>query len=112
MKPSYYPWPNLGLGSTAGVYSPAVVIFRDDLDHDCVELPESQRKVVSVITVAAPRCPELTTDGLSFRNASDLKDLRGKIRLVYRMAAVHKKTSLVLGKHLPSFAAIHNHLQI
>ncbi|KAJ7080728.1 hypothetical protein B0H15DRAFT_786963, partial [Mycena belliarum] len=51
---------------------------------------------VSVITVAAPRRPELTPDRLAFKNPSDLDDLRGKIRLVYRMAAHHGQEFLVL----------------
>jgi len=97
LKPSYYPWPNLGPGSVAGVYSPGIVIFKDDLDHNCVELPKADRRVVSVITVAAPRFPALTKDGTSFKNSSDLEDLRGKIRLVYRMAAHNGQQYLVLG---------------
>lgn len=98
LKPSYYPWPNLGPGCIAGVFSPAVVIFKNDLDNDCADLPVDDRKVVSVITVAAPRGSRLTGDRLAFANASDLEDLRGKIRLVYRMAAHNGKTSLVLGE--------------
>jgi len=97
LKPSYYPWPNLGPGSVAGVFSPSVVIFKDDLDNDCKDLAKDKFAIVSVITVAAPRAPELSEDRLSFKHASDLEDLRGKIRLVYRMAARNGKTSIVLG---------------
>ncbi|KII87163.1 hypothetical protein PLICRDRAFT_246234 [Plicaturopsis crispa FD-325 SS-3] len=97
LLPQYYPWPNLGPGSVAGIFSPGVVVFKDDLDHDCVELPVEERVVVSVITVAAPRVPALTGDGQSFANAGDLEDLRGKIRLVYRMAAGNGQDRLVLG---------------
>lgn len=73
------------------------MIFKDDLDHDCAELPKSQRRVVSVITVAGPRRPKLTANGEGFANRSDLEDLRGKIRLVYRMAAHHKQRYIVSG---------------
>lgn len=97
LKKSYYPWPNLGPGSVAGIYSPGVVIFKDDLDHNCVDLPEADRRVVSVITVAAPRGPKLTEDELGFKNESDLEDLKGKIRLVYRIAGHNRQTYLVLG---------------
>ena len=97
LKPAWFPWPNLGPGSVAGGYSPGVVIFKDDLDHDCVDLPKEDWRVISVITVAAPRGPKLTVDGQSFENESDLNDLRGKIRLVYRIAAHNKKRYLVLG---------------
>ena len=98
LKPSWYPWPNLGPGSVAGGYSPGVVIFKENLDHDCVNLPKEDWRVVSVITVAAPRAPRLTVDDQSFANESDLNDLRGKIKLVYRIAAQNKKRYLVLGR--------------
>lgn len=96
LKPSYYPWDNLGPKSIAGVFSPGVVVFKDDLDHDCINLVPNERRVVSVITVAAPRCPALSEDRSTFRNISDLEDFRGKIRLVYRMAAHHGQQYLVL----------------
>ncbi|KAF7368864.1 hypothetical protein MVEN_00212000 [Mycena venus] len=97
LKESYYPWPNLGEGCIAGVYSPGVVIFRDDLDHDCVELPIEERRVVSVVTVAAPAWPELTPDEQAFLQPSTLTYLQEKIRLVYRMAGHNGQQSLVLG---------------
>ncbi|KAG7097566.1 hypothetical protein E1B28_004903 [Marasmius oreades] len=96
LKVSYYPIPNVGEGSAAGIYSPGVVIFRDQLENACTELPIEQRRVVSVISVAAPRWPALTDDGMSLRRRTDLDDLRDKIRLVYRMAAYYGKTHLVL----------------
>ena len=73
------------------------MIFRDDFDHDCQELAEDKWRVVSVITVAAPCFPKLTKD-LEFANPSDLEDLREKIRLIYRMAAVNGNEYLVLGE--------------
>ncbi|EEB93444.1 hypothetical protein MPER_07893 [Moniliophthora perniciosa FA553] len=89
-------FPNVGSGSTVGVYSPGVVIFKDQLQNACADLPPNQRRVVSVISVAAPRWPELSDDGRSFRRHSDVEDLREKIRLVYRMAAHNEKRYLVL----------------
>lgn len=100
LRHEWYPWPNLGRRSVAGIYSPGVVVFRDTLDHALEELPDDERFVVSVITVAAPRCPALTTgaDGRPvFARESDLNDLREKIKLVYRCAAHNGQTSLVLG---------------
>ncbi|KAJ7083604.1 hypothetical protein B0H15DRAFT_784662 [Mycena belliarum] len=97
LKASYYPWPNLGDGCVAGVYSPGVVIFRDDLDHDCVELPRDARRVVSVVTVAAPAMADLTRDRQAFANPSTLAYLREKIRLVYRIAAHNGQQYLILG---------------
>jgi hypothetical protein len=98
LKPSYYPWPNRGPRSIAGIYSPGVVVFKEDLDHDCVDLPLSERLLVSILTVAAPCVPPLKADRRAFLHASTLEDLRGKIRLVYRMAAQNGHYRLVLGK--------------
>ncbi|KAG6863324.1 hypothetical protein C0991_006726 [Blastosporella zonata] len=98
LKPEYYPWPNTGLGSVSGVYSPGVVIFKDDLDHDCADLLQSDRRVVSVITVAAPRRRPLNKDQTAFKDSSVLDDLRGKIRFIFRMAAHKGHHNLILGK--------------
>jgi hypothetical protein len=72
------------------------VIFRDDLNHDCETLPEEEWRVVSVLTVAAPRRPKVTPDK-EFANPQQLEDLREKIRLVYRMAASNGNQFIVLG---------------
>ncbi|KAJ6617518.1 hypothetical protein B0H10DRAFT_2164385 [Mycena sp. CBHHK59/15] len=85
LKKSYYPWPNLGEGCVAGVYSPGVV------------LPKAERCVVSIITVAASRHPELTPNKRASKFPATLADLRGKIRLVYRMAAYNGQQYLVVG---------------
>ncbi|KAK0480060.1 hypothetical protein IW261DRAFT_1335808 [Armillaria novae-zelandiae] len=99
LSEAYYPWPNIGPGSVAGVYSPGVVVHRDDLDHELVEFPrESEKRIVTaVLTVAAPHSPQLTKDRQRFADPSVLEDLRGKIRLVYRMAASNGKEYIVLG---------------
>jgi hypothetical protein len=81
------------------VYSPGVVVFKDDLDHECANLRKADRLVVGVLTVAAPRGPRLSADGEAFADAGVLEDLRGKIRLVYRMAAHNGHPHLVLGKY-------------
>uniref|UniRef100_A0A0W0FLT1 Microbial-type PARG catalytic domain-containing protein n=1 Tax=Moniliophthora roreri TaxID=221103 RepID=A0A0W0FLT1_MONRR len=97
LKPEYYPWPNLGPGSVAGVFSPGIVIFKDDLNHNCKDLESEERRIIGVITVAAPRGPKLTSNGKNFANENDLNDLREKIRLVYRMAARNGREYMVLG---------------
>jgi hypothetical protein len=113
LRPKHYPWRNIGPKSVAGMYSPGVVIFKDDLDHDCIDLPQEEYLVVGVLTVAAPRHPPcaLGVDGpdvsTSIQRITDssvriselgiLEDLRSKIRLVYRMAASNGHTHLVLG---------------
>lgn len=73
------------------------MIFKDDLDHDCVDLAPEERRAVSVITVAALRSPPLTADGEAFAWPASLNDMREKIRLVYRMAAHNAQEHIVLG---------------
>ncbi|KAF3006063.1 hypothetical protein E8E13_010947 [Curvularia kusanoi] len=97
LKPEWYPFPNTGPGSCAGIVSPNVVVFKDTLDNDLVDLPVEQRHVVTVITVAAPCGPRLTADGGDFADAGQLNDLKEKILLVLRAAAVNGVTKLVLG---------------
>ncbi|KAH8105984.1 hypothetical protein BXZ70DRAFT_1004276 [Cristinia sonorae] len=93
LQDRWYPWPNVGNGSVSGIFSPRVVIFKDDLDHNCVDLEPSERRVVSVITVAAPRSPRLTNGRIV---PQTLEWFREKIRLVYRMAAHNGREYLVL----------------
>ena len=71
------------------------MIFKDDLDHSCVDLPVDKRETVAILTVAAPRLPELLNSRIL--NSSDVHDLREKIRLTYRMAAHNRNQVLVLG---------------
>lgn len=97
LKPEWYPFPNTGPGSCAGIMSPNVVVFKDTLDRDLIDLPAEQRHVVAVITVAAPCHPRLADGREDFGDPSELEDLREKILLVLRLAAVHGVTSLVLG---------------
>ncbi|KAL5407888.1 hypothetical protein PMIN06_007037 [Paraphaeosphaeria minitans] len=97
LKPEWYPWPNTGPGSCAGIFSPDILVFKDTIDKDLVELPAAERHLVSVITVAAPCRPKLTEDGEQFALVSDLEDLREKIILTLRMAATNGVTKLVLG---------------
>ncbi|KAF2444916.1 hypothetical protein P171DRAFT_286137 [Karstenula rhodostoma CBS 690.94] len=97
LKPEWYPWPNTGPGSCAGIFSPDVVVFKDTIGNELVQLPAAERHLVSVITMAAPCLPKLTEDGERFAVASDLEDLREKIILTLRMAAMNGVTKLVLG---------------
>ena len=59
-------------------------------------------RVVGVVTVAAPRGPKTKRDSSEdgeevFADPEVLEELRGKIRLVYRMAASNGNEYLVLG---------------
>jgi uncharacterized protein (TIGR02452 family) len=97
LNPEWYPFPNTGPGSCAGIISPDVVVFKDTLDRDLVDLPVNQRHVLAVITVAAPCFPKITDNGEDFADDSELHDLREKIILTLRLAAFNGVTSLVLG---------------
>jgi uncharacterized protein (TIGR02452 family) len=81
----------MGPGSAAGIFSPAVTIFRDE---NFTNLAPADRRIVSVISVAAPR---FRREADAFSKPNELLDLRQKIRLIYRMAAHNGKTFLVLG---------------
>ena len=76
------------------------MIFKDDLDHSCVDLPVDEREIVSVITVAAPRGPK--TEHGRFAKSSTVHDLREKIKLAYRMGAHDGKQVLILGVWFPA----------
>ncbi|KAH4927487.1 hypothetical protein HBI79_138300 [Parastagonospora nodorum] len=95
LKAEWYPWANLGVESCKGIYSPGVVVFKDTLENNCVDLPEPH--VLGVITIAAPCQPALTPDGQGFANETDLNDLRERIVLILRIAAENGARSLVLG---------------
>lgn len=73
------------------------MIFKDDLDHRCAELSAEEQRLVSIITVAAPRHRQLTKGYKKFLHKSDSQNLRDKIRLIYRMAGVNHQEYLVLG---------------
>ncbi|GJJ11393.1 hypothetical protein Clacol_005626 [Clathrus columnatus] len=101
LRAEWYPWPNLGPGSCAGIYSPSVVVFKDDLAHDCADLPTNERIIVSIITVAGPRNPAVITDPTTgqeiFARESDILDFRDKVRLVLRCAARSGQDHVILG---------------
>jgi len=100
---AHYPWPNKGPGSIAGILSPGVVIFRGPLTESspdgnpCPELARHERRVISVISVAAPRNPILTAGGSDFRKEEDRENVREKIRFILRLAAMNGQRYLVLG---------------
>ncbi|UPX10085.1 uncharacterized protein EKO05_0000757 [Ascochyta rabiei] len=76
---------------------PDVVVFKDTLNRNLVDLSIEQRHFVDVITVTAPCRPKLTDDEKGFAAELDLQDLREKILLILRLAAVNSVTNLVLG---------------
>jgi uncharacterized protein (TIGR02452 family) len=97
LNPEWYPWPNTGPGSCAGIISPDIVVFKDTLESDLVDLLPEERHVLAVITVAAPFWPKLTQDRQAFASESEVNELMEKILLVLRMAARYGIIKLVLG---------------
>ncbi|KIK66654.1 hypothetical protein GYMLUDRAFT_156913 [Collybiopsis luxurians FD-317 M1] len=104
---SHYPWPDMGPGSMAGIFSEGVVIFREPLDissgrgfyyyKPATLLPPASRKVISVISVTSPRNPGCTPDGNDFADVTTKEELKEKVRLVLRIAGINGKRYLVLG---------------
>ncbi|OQO15066.1 hypothetical protein B0A48_00448 [Cryoendolithus antarcticus] len=94
LSDEWYPFPE---GSCAAIFSSEVVVFKDTLANDLLDLPLESRHSVAVITIAAPRWPAVTQDGKDFAKESDLQELQQKILLVLRLAATNGVTKLVLG---------------
>jgi hypothetical protein len=57
----YYPLPVYG-----AVWSPAVVVFRDEVASGCRLYRDEEKFVVGVVSLAALRMPVLTADGRHF----------------------------------------------
>lgn len=62
LKRSYYPLPQLG-----AIWSPSVVVFRDELQNDCRMLDAAEQYQVGVVSVPGLRRPPLTGDELDYR---------------------------------------------
>ncbi|PGH14702.1 hypothetical protein AJ79_02868 [Helicocarpus griseus UAMH5409] len=95
---SFYP-----KSADAVIYSPAVTVFRRSLKdgHGLMDLskPESL-PVVSVISMAAPRRPNVVSGAdslMKFANPNDRNRAKEKMRVVMRLAAWKKHRKMVLG---------------
>lgn len=62
LKQSYYPFTT---PSTA-IWSPEVVVFRDEIAANCAMLELKKRFVVSVVSIAGIRRPKLSSDNLDY----------------------------------------------
>ncbi|KAK4940518.1 hypothetical protein LTR10_019392 [Elasticomyces elasticus] len=103
-----YPWRSAvkldeNPAGCAGIFSPNVVIFRDELSKDCGILARKDWAKVSVISVAALACPPVvraltTRFGVESRMKlnNDARTIRERFRMILRMAAHHGKSVLVL----------------
>lgn len=84
----------------AGIFSPQVCIFKDELANGCKELVRKDTVIVSVTSVAAIACPPtvVTRQGSTvMKSPKDKLKLIERVRMVLRMAAHNGKTVLMLG---------------
>jgi hypothetical protein len=90
----YYP-----LRPLSAICSPFVVLVRDSManGHALLKNKPADLPVVSVISVAALRTPELTDDRTTFKNPGARTTTKSKIRVALRIAATRNHTKLVLG---------------
>ncbi|CUS13963.1 unnamed protein product [Tuber aestivum] len=91
---AYYP-----LLDVAGIYTPAVVVFRSShSDGHKLYPPNIRYKTLSVISVAAVRDPPLTdSTPPDYRRPTDRNLMLEKIRLILRIAAKEGHRKIVLG---------------
>lgn len=91
---AYYP-----LSDLAGIYTPAIVVFRTShSDGHKLYPPSTKYKTLSVISVAAIRDPPLTNSTPpDYRRPTDRNLMLEKIRLILRIAATEGHRKIVLG---------------
>ena len=98
LKTRYYPIPEFG-----GIYSPTVVVIRENMaqGHDLLDLSKpDDLPVVSCVSVAAIRGPDIVRDAggrEKYNHKLDRETMKEKMRVVLRIAAVRKHRILVLG---------------
>ena len=98
LKTRYYPIPKFG-----GIYSPTVVVIRENMaqGHDLLDLSKpDDLPVVSCVSVAAIRGPDIVRDvggREKYNHKRDREIMKEKMRVVLRIAAVRKHRILVLG---------------
>jgi uncharacterized protein (TIGR02452 family) len=98
------------LGETSAIYTPVTVIIRDEFGagHELIKnVPANELDVVSVVSVAALRRPDVTraqkiiageiADREVFADPRDRDLTKRKMRLTLRVCALHGHTRLVLG---------------
>jgi len=91
---AYYP-----LSDVAGIYTPAIVVFRTShSDGHKLYPPSTKYKTLSVISVAAIRDPPLrNSTPPDYRRPTDRNLMLEKIRLILRIAATEGHRKIVLG---------------
>lgn len=79
------------------IYSPDITIIRDG---NYQLLPFEKWTKISVLSVAAPRCPGVTKDSQkheNFRYVSHQRNMQSKIDAIFKVASDHDHDSIILG---------------
>lgn len=98
LKMRYYPLPEAG-----GIYSPTVLVIRENMKngHRLLDLTQPYKlPVIAVVSVAAIRDPETVRDkqGISrYRKTGERALMEEKMRMILRIAAYNGHRKLVLG---------------
>ncbi|RHZ68271.1 uncharacterized protein CDV56_102311 [Aspergillus thermomutatus] len=92
LEREYYPLPVYG-----AVWSPSVVVFRDEVAGGCRFYRDEEKFLVGVVSLAALRRPVLTSDGRRFANSNNVLVLKNKMRQVFRVLAENRISHCVLG---------------
>ncbi|OQE13106.1 hypothetical protein PENFLA_c054G03881 [Penicillium flavigenum] len=88
----FYPLPGLG-----AVWSPNVVVFRDEVATGARIYEPAEMFTVGVVSLAAMRRPLLTPNKRNFARPQDIRTVRDKMRQILRVLAVNNVTHCVLG---------------
>ncbi|KAJ9611367.1 hypothetical protein H2200_004551 [Cladophialophora chaetospira] len=108
-----YPWRKVlqrdanNMGECAGIFSPDVVIFKDELAKDCEILRRKDWTTISMVSVAALACPPIVAvaqtskrkEGageLQLKLEKDVRSIQERWRMTLRMAGEHGKSVLLL----------------
>ncbi len=98
LKKHYYPLPDRG-----GIYSPFVLVIRDNLrsGHDLLDLTNpAGLPAISVVSVAAVCMPQTTRDANGHQKyalGQDMRLMEEKMRIILRMAVKNGHRQIVLG---------------
>ncbi|KAJ5259516.1 hypothetical protein N7478_012497 [Penicillium angulare] len=88
----YYP-----LSTFAAIWSPKVAVFRDEVDSWCRIYQPDDIFIVGVVSLAALRRPQLSSEKDQFNHPGDILVVKDKIRQVLRIMGRFRITHCVLG---------------
>jgi uncharacterized protein (TIGR02452 family) len=98
LKRDFYP-----LTDTEVIYSPSVLVVRKNMKsgHQLLDLNHPEyMPVISAVSAAAIRDPPLSRDSrgqMVYQKGHDRRSMKGKIKTILRIAAIHNHRRIVLG---------------